>query len=126
MVTSASKAASTPSFTTSISSSVLPKAATVASATAFAAALLLLSPLATGILDQVFTFAPKLFSILKYLKTLETVFVIRTGLSVGSEVISPLMMCGSSVNLTSAFVHKSTPNAAPLPNEIALTIVAAP
>jgi hypothetical protein len=77
-------------------------------------------------LDQVFTFAPNRFSTLKCLKTRDTVLSIRTVLSAGSDVISPLITFGSSVNLTSAFVHKSTPKAAPLPKAIAFTIVAAP
>jgi hypothetical protein len=46
--------------------------------------------------------------------------------SVGSEVISPLIMLGSFVSWTSALVHKSTPKAAPSPVAIALIIVAAP
>ena len=48
MVTFASKAASTPNLTSSKSSSVLPNAVVAARAVAFAAALLLLSPFATG------------------------------------------------------------------------------
>ena len=90
IVTFASKAASTPRFIISKSSSVSRKAAMDARAIAFAAALLLLSPLAAGMLDQVFIFAPKLLSKQNFCRTLDTVFSARTVLSFGSEVISVL------------------------------------
>jgi len=104
----------------------LPSAVVVASAVAFAAALLLLSPFAMGMFEVVFTFTPKLFSKLKSCRTLAAVYSISSTLSVGSEAISVIITPGSSVNLTSALVHKSTPNAAPFPSAIAFTIVAAP
>ncbi len=126
MVTFASIAPSTPSFTIFMSSNFLFKAATVAKAMAFPATLLLFNPLAIGMFDQVSTLAPNFPSRLKYSRTLSTVFSIRTESSVGSDIIVLSTIPGSSVSLTPAFVHKSTPMAAPLPVAMAFIIVAAP
>ena len=73
------------------SSRVFPNAAVVAKAVAFAATLLLLSPLAMGMIEIVFIFTPKLFSKPNLRRTLVEVFSIRSVLSLGSETISALI-----------------------------------
>jgi hypothetical protein len=62
----------------------------------------------------------------EYLRTLWTVFSAKTGFSEESDRIFVSTVPGSSVRVTLAFVHRSTPMAAPLPVAMAFIIVAAP